>query len=379
MTIPEIAKAFGSPTTPNAFNNTIYPNALPPKGYGPNQGGNDLVYVNCQNGAVGSPARGNKQGQALFCDGSCTCEFPVATLNRPNWVVQMPHRTDQTQPSSLAGSMDPTTPPATVSSSWTRSTVSWWPTTTSPSKASRPPSIAASLPTAPPPTRAINPRRARPATVLSHPRCPPLAFPTLNASQLVCIVAGDPQICLPSGSYDSQSGAFGYDFSKTNAAHIPTGASIGWQTVHGPDQQHGDVHVDVANYTTPVDPPNNSAFLEDVLKFAPAGNQYGGTTGKINVTNPVDPPLLCLYSKINYGGDVVCMAPGGGDIPNGAANKTQSGSISGGAIVELFQGFYGNIVSYEMTTNEPDFSKVPWGATANLANQIASAWVQPPG
>ena len=172
--------------------------------------------------------------------------------------------------------------------------------------------------------------------------------------------------CLPNGTYDNQHGT--YDFNSTKSLHVffPPEASLVVRS-YVPQGKMGMVEKTTtfkSNQSTDKDAP----FAQSMKKMQ--GLSFDVLAPSIKV-----PPVVCLYTKEEYKGDVICLGVGGGNLTQGGGQVASVG-ILGGATVTLYPHAYGDPGGLAFTVSVPDVSTIPYGVNGSFEGLIQAVWVQ---
>ena len=179
--------------------------------------------------------------------------------------------------------------------------------------------------------------------------------------------SGSDSLCLPNGTYVSQSY---YKFSSTNTLNMPSKAYIetAYETLGpvtcmmcpGTEEPAGNTYKD------PITDGKNRQFNND-MKVNPA----------ISIFTPSDPLLACLFTETQYGGDVRCFGEGGGALPSDWNKKARSIMLHGGAWAWIYASSYGDHGGVVLQGNQPDLSQQDYGATTGTFDKnVTAIWVK---
>ena len=166
--------------------------------------------------------------------------------------------------------------------------------------------------------------------------------------------------CLPNGTYDRQGGTFDFESERSTGLYFPAGSGVvlrySLRSLHGIQQKSTE---STTNLTT------RSLALKDVKTF----DLF------IPPSSTPLPPLACLFTEVDYHGDVTCVGVGGGNMTSGAS-KVASVGIYGGATVTLYPKGYGDPGSQTFTVSVPDLATVPYGVNEALKGMVMAVLVQ---
>ena len=112
-------------------------------------------------------------------------------------------------------------------------------------------------------------------------------------------------------------------------------------------------------------------------------NRDGQATIKVNAPDDGPNPVCCLFSEVNFGGDVWCMGQGGGDVLPQWQNVAQSVSCHNGGSVWLYctvvagtKSAYGDPGGNVVSGDNLDLSKSPYGGgSGSFSKNVKAIWV----
>ena len=206
------------------------------------------------------------------------------------------------------------------------------------------------------------------------PPPPPTPFAnTLNPSNSACFTATNlPNLaCLPNGTYNSQQGTFNVYNSKIDGLYMPPGTVLNYQ--YETWGRNWPIHHDVSissNQTS-----SSSDGDDEKTQFSQFAHMSSETFDiLVPAQNITLPPIACLFTKAQYGGDVTCVGVGGGNMTEG---RGQVGSVAiyGGASVTLYPNAYGDPGGQSSAVSLPDLTSVPYGTDSNLMNNVVAVLV----
>ena len=207
------------------------------------------------------------------------------------------------------------------------------------------------------------------------PPPPPTPFAnSLNTSNSACFTASNlpNYACLPNGTYDRQDGTFNFYGGKTNGLYMAPGTVVNFQ--YETQSRNWAIHHQVSissNQPSPSDPnykKDNSFSSHFATMSSPTFDVLVPTQGI------VVPPIACLFTKSQYGGDVTCVGVGGGNMTEGK-DQVASVAIYGGASVTLYPNAYGDPGGQSFTVSVPDLMSVPYGTNSSLKDNVAAVLV----
>ena len=193
----------------------------------------------------------------------------------------------------------------------------------------------------------------------------------LNSTNAACLDGSGGHICLPNGTYSSQTGSLGFDSSKVDSLVIPPGAALSL-TVPESKGRTSVTSLVPYHYTTnktasdPMFHKNMAAIAAVIL-----GSKSFDITVATTITTP---PVACLFTQPQYLGDVACYGPGGGNVSSQVAGSAQSVTVLGGATVWMYAEFYGDDAGQSTTVSVPDLSIIPLGDD-NMSKKIVALWI----
>ncbi|KAK4695152.1 hypothetical protein P7C71_g2545, partial [Lecanoromycetidae sp. Uapishka_2] len=216
----------------------------------------------------------------------------------------------------------------------------------------------------------------------------PAPFAPITQQDYLCIYKdGGPPFCLPPGTYQKQSG-LGFEIKDVNALSLPT--APGWSLdVHyedfpEPHDPRPQGHTD-QNTNTNISPSIDKRDSDDFHDLIQGVDVDTGGQAYIKVNAPGDGPIpvCCLFSEVNFGGNVLCLAEGGGDLPTDWQDLTQSVSCHDGGSVWLYctvvagtNSAYGDPAGNVISGNNEDLSKNPYGGgKASFSQNVKAVWV----
>lgn len=215
---------------------------------------------------------------------------------------------------------------------------------------------------------------------------PPTPFQPLNTTNAICLsgpqgTAAHPppkknpptaSLCLRPGTYDGQTGLFGFQSAFADTMTIPPTPGTGYSTTinyRTPQYSHAQSHSLSKSYTTPQtassDLSSSLFHLTDPSSLSPS----------LVIAAPVDPPVVCLFSGTGFHGDVACFGLGGGALPLNVRGKAMSVSCHGGASVWLYVVAYGDAGGVEVRGDVDDLGKEAYGVQGGLGGRVSALWV----
>ncbi|MCJ1486192.1 hypothetical protein MMC06_006368 [Schaereria dolodes] len=200
--------------------------------------------------------------------------------------------------------------------------------------------------------------------------------PLLNETSSVCFTGNNNlYLCLPNGTYQAQTGKFGFNTNDINAFTVPpAGGSLTIYITEEYYMKSGQKHSGRTHSNT-----WTASIATNANKgFDMAMQQLQGemTYGQFDVLTPNQPavPGACLFSDTQYQGDVTCLGPGGGPLPSSLVNATSSMTIFGGATVKIYATAYGDNAGASLSAATPDFGQVLLGnnplSEGGFANKV---------
>ena len=205
------------------------------------------------------------------------------------------------------------------------------------------------------------------------PPPPPTPFAnSLNPSNSACFtVTNLPNLaCLPNGTYDRQAGTFNVYTAKIDGLYMAPGTVLNFQYTRWARNWPVRHSVSISSNQTS----SSNEKKTDFSKFAVMSSAtFDILVPTHNITTP---PIACLFTKPQYGGDVTCIGVGGGNMTEGKG-QVASVAIYGGASVTLYPNAYGDPGGQSSTVSLPDLTSVPYGTNSNLMNNVAAVLVLP--
>ena len=232
---------------------------------------------------------------------------------------------------------------------------------------------------------------------------PPAApFKPLDPKDYPCFYnSGGSQFCVPAGKYFKQSG-MGWEIGDMVRLSLP---SDGWyiDTEWQQGEGYGPGRMPKLNYQTidrsfksNIDPNTNApGFSIGSAVAAGASAAQAGSfseamkgianspdgTGWFRAMAPSDGPddVCCLFTEANFGGNVLCLGVGGGDLPSMWQNKAKSASCHNGANMWLYAASYGDIGGAVIKGDVTDLASEPYGKDKDTFSERTKAiWVLKP-
>ena len=208
------------------------------------------------------------------------------------------------------------------------------------------------------------------------PPPPPTPFAdSLNASNSACFTATNlpNYCCLPNGTYDLQAGTFNFYNHKTNGLYMAPGTVLNFEYETWGRNWPSYHHVSIStNQPSPSDPSYNKKDESLFTKFTDMSSPTFDIL--VPTQSVVLPPIACLFTKSQYGGDVTCVGVGGGNMTEGKG-QVASVAIYGGASVTLYPNAYGDPGGQSFTVSVPDLTSVPYGTNSSLIDNVAAVLV----
>ena len=215
------------------------------------------------------------------------------------------------------------------------------------------------------------------AQVAPPPKAP---FKALDPKGYVCLSHGtDGPFCLPPGTYRKQSG-LGFEIKDVDGLTLPPGGwsfEVHWKNApqyRSPRPQGYTDHV----YTKNQDPNKKSDELESFKNDMDAidNNRDGESTFAIKGPDDGPDPVCCLFSGIQFGGNVWCIGVGGGDTLPQWKDVPQSVSCHNGGNVWLYAEEYGDAGAALVKGNVEDLTNEPYGNDKDtFSKNVKALWV----
>ena len=203
------------------------------------------------------------------------------------------------------------------------------------------------------------------------PPPPPSPFGVLTPQTAVCIYnSKDTQsiLCLPNGTFPLCGGAFGFSTGRMDSvSFFNEYANLTLDIGQILDSEGDDVTPD-----TFFDSSTAVGDIDYALSTATSGKD------KMEIAIPWDvapPPAMCIYSTANFGGDVVCIGPGGTNFSSNLINKAASLTLTPGIAAWLYPEYYGNPLGLQVSVSVADLTSLPYRTNQNFKDNIAAAWI----
>lgn len=191
----------------------------------------------------------------------------------------------------------------------------------------------------------------------------------LNSTNAVCLSGSSGMMCFPKGTYDIQTGGFGFESSKVDSLSLPAGASLAFVVAAGSTPHH-EPSLQEWNYTT--NQPSGSGEFRRHFEGL-AANVLGRHLFDVEV--PDGPPVTWLFSQPQYMGDVTCYGVGSGNVSANAVDVAQSLTLHGNATAWVYGNYYGDDAGQRVAANTPDLTSIPLGVDGNSNQKIKALWV----
>ena len=202
---------------------------------------------------------------------------------------------------------------------------------------------------------------------------PPTPFTIVfNASNALCLAGTTGTGCFPNGTFDQPSGRFGLTLTGVETLTIPPNSGFSLTLMQYVDAHRGwATHV----FATNVSSANNKGLLGYIKNI-----NNGGRNPPIMVSSTQPPPpAACLFTKVQYGGDVFCLGSGGGNLTDVQANAAHSIQVLGGATVWIYASTYGDGGGQRLSASVPDLGTEPYGTGGNFGGQVKALWISTAG
>ena len=204
------------------------------------------------------------------------------------------------------------------------------------------------------------------------PPQPALGFPAaLNASNAFCFGGAGGDLCLPNGTYSTQTGLLGFNSGQTSRFSMPVGANISFLSDGG------------ARWVQPTDADGNTVH-SNASTDAATVQGFMGHQAKLSDSGPLevfvpgpDPPVVCLFTEPNYQGDVSCYGPGSGDLPPAVQNSTRSIQQHGSVSFWIYPTSYHAKDAQVFSSSLADLTSVQNGGPS-FANSVKALWIPDP-
>ena len=202
---------------------------------------------------------------------------------------------------------------------------------------------------------------------------PPAPFAQLSPDNSVCFSGegyNNLVLCLPNGTYPACRGGFGWKTDKINTAKTSIqGVNVTFDIESQSDSSGTD--------TTPQTDYDDIASADSAdlsRSFSVATNHKDSFS--IAFPSGTEPaPSMCVFSQVDFGGDVWCMGPGGTNFTDSLVNKVASLRLTAGLAAWIYPEFYGNPLGTLVSTSVSDLSSIPYKTDGNFKNIVAAAWI----
>lgn len=231
-----------------------------------------------------------------------------------------------------------------------------------------------------PPSRSpLSPGSASTDNQAGHHIDPPAPTPfqnhLLNATNAACLSGpGSTPLCLPNGTYSVQDGTTGsVSTTKVTALTLPPGASLSFTlTTPGRNGQHPLTTQRL--YTGNSTGANaDDDFATSIARILPSQCFSISIPPSLNTG-----PALCLFTQPHFLGQVICLGPGGGNVPDAVKGKVQSLRVYGGATAWVYASFYGDLGGLRVGSDVQDLGGVGYGPEENWGGRLLAVWVLGP-
>ena len=89
--------------------------------------------------------------------------------------------------------------------------------------------------------------------------------------------------------------------------------------------------------------------------------------------------VCCLFTEVNFGGNVLCMGVGGGDLPDMWKDKAKSASCHHGANMWIYADHYDDAGGAIIKGDVTDLASEPYGKDKDtFSERVKAAWVLTP-
>ena len=208
--------------------------------------------------------------------------------------------------------------------------------------------------------------------IIAPPR--PVPFKSLTPEEAICLSSSKtPQtlLCFPNGTFPTCQGTFGFTTDKIDTLSFPGAGQTGNLTL--------DIEQILDSDGVDQTPP---PYFTTPLK-ADAGLQYSiGVATKrkdkfeiMYNQGQAIPKAFCVFSKVNFDGDVFCMGPGGTNLTANLVNRVASLTLGSDLEAILYPKFYGDSLGLRISTNVADLSNLPFNTSESFRGNLAAAWV----
>ncbi|KAI9825825.1 MAG: hypothetical protein M1832_000765 [Thelocarpon impressellum] len=204
---------------------------------------------------------------------------------------------------------------------------------------------------------------------------PPSPFATvLNATNALCLLSPQGELCLPNGTYEAQADTLGFRSSRVNGLAMPGGAQLAFTLREGVQGRYQSNKVK----RTYLDNRTDDGELASDMGRLSAQTQEHYVYHVFDALVPAaGPPVVCLFTELNFRGDVACYGPGGGNLTGPIADRARSLAPHGGAMAWIYSQTYGDAGGQPVRQAIPDLSKEDNG-NENFDRRVKALWVASP-
>ena len=196
------------------------------------------------------------------------------------------------------------------------------------------------------------------------PQPPPPFGPSINVTNGVCLSGDTGGGCFPNGTYDAQMGTFGFSSAGANNLSLCSGCSLVFS--EHPDQPF-NTDQSAANQNT--DGTSINARMKEMQDHKA---QFSAIVPQ-EVQTLTD-SLLMMYTEEKFGGDVVVLGPGGGNMTAGR-DMVKSARVTSNTGAWLYPNGYGDKGGQRITGDTPSLSTLRYGANDSLEGKVEAVWV----
>ena len=204
----------------------------------------------------------------------------------------------------------------------------------------------------------------------------PIGFPlnALNSSDAICLSGSSSNMCFPNGTYDVQTGIFGFDSGGVRSLSMASGASLTF-AVPTNGKPHEAASLKPWTYTK-----NQSSSNKDFANNfnAIVATALGSRTFNALMPSGNDgPPVVCIFYDTDYNVFLMLLVVGSGNLSANVVNVPQSLALHGNASAWIYGEYYGDDGGQQISVNTPDLASVPLGVDDNFSRKIKALWVLP--
>ncbi|KAI9826639.1 MAG: hypothetical protein M1832_006235 [Thelocarpon impressellum] len=199
----------------------------------------------------------------------------------------------------------------------------------------------------------------------------------MNPANSFCLGTSDGQrLCLPTGTYQTQSGRFSFEGRNVDNLSMPANATLNVTLVNG---MLGRMFLPYGLRFTQNQTDADQNFSSTMRRVA-TQTGYESKYNLMTATIPCPaPPVVCLFTKPRYMGDVACFGPGANNLTHPAGEAAQSLKLHGGVDVWAWPRHYGDSGGQRIAHDYDDLAAISDGVSGNFANSIRALLIREAG